>query len=421
VTTFYEIIKIHNPSIPKFVTMREHIPPDFRVTGFLAAGIPAGIKKNQERDLALLYSQVPAAAAGVFTTNRVKAAPVLLSREQIKSGSARAVLINSGSANACTGRRGLLDARRLSRLVGSSLKIDPVNVLLASTGVIGQPLPMLAIEENLPLLVSSLSTGGLGDAARAIMTTDTFPKAAIVRGRVNGQKIVLAGLAKGAGMINPKMATLLSFVLTDAFISPRVLQKSLKEGNEESFNRVTVDGDTSTNDTLLILANGQAGNREIMVGTPGYKKFSALLHDLLFTLAKMIARDGEGATKLVEIAVERARTASEAERVARAVANSPLVKTAFFGEDANWGRILCAAGYSGAPIDPDRIDVFFDDVEIVHRGLGTGPEKEGQATSVMAKREYKVRLNLHRGTKSASVFTTDFSCDYVKINASYRS
>jgi len=315
----------------------------------------------------------------------------------------------------------LLDARRLSRLVGSSLKIDPVNVLLASTGVIGQPLPMLAIEENLPLLVSSLSTGGLGDAARAIMTTDTFPKAAIVRSRVNGQKIVLAGLAKGAGMINPKMATLLSFVLTDAFISPRMLQKSLRDGNEESFNRLTVDGDTSTNDTLLILANGQAGNREIMVGTPGYKKFSALLHDLLFTLAKMIARDGEGATKLVEIAVERARTASEAERVARAVANSPLVKTAFFGEDANWGRILCAAGYSGVPIDPDRIDVFFDDVEIVHRGLGTGPEKEGQATSVMAKREYKVRLNLHRGTKSASVFTTDFSCDYVKINASYRS
>jgi glutamate N-acetyltransferase/amino-acid N-acetyltransferase len=177
----------------------------------------------------------------------------------------------------------------------------------------------------------------------------------------------------------------------------------------------------STNDTLLILANGEAGNRKIIFGTPGYKKFSALLRDLLFTLAMMVARDGEGATKLVEIAVERARTVSEAERVARAVANSPLVKTAFFGEDANWGRILCAAGYSGAPIDPDRIDVFFDDVEIVHQGLATGPKKEGRATSVMTKREFKVRLNLHRGTERASVFTTDFSCDYVKINAAYRS
>jgi len=401
--------------------MSEHIPPDFHVAGFLAAGISAGIKKNLEKDLVLLYSEVPAAAAGVFTTNRVKAAPVLISRERVRRGSTRAVLINSGSANACTGRRGLLDARRLSKLIASFLKVDPQSVLLASTGVIGRPLPMAAIEKILPDLVASLSAGGLGEAARAIMTTDTFPKAAVTRGRVNGQEITIAGIAKGAGMINPKMATLLSFVLTDASISPRALQESLKDGVQKSFNRITVDGDTSTNDTLLILANGQAGNREIASYSPGYKKFSALLHELLFTLAKMIVRDGEGATKLVEIVVAGALTTSEAHRVARAIAYSPLIKTAFFGEDANWGRILCAVGNSGIPINSEKIDVFFDDVDIVRRGQSTGQEKEDRATSVMKKREYTVRVNLHRGKKSSSVFTTDFSYDYVKINASYRS
>lgn len=401
--------------------MSEHIPADFQVPGFLAAGISAGLKKNQERDLALLYSEVPAVAAGVFTTNRVKAVPVLLSMERIKSGTARAVLVNSGSANACTGWRGLRDGRRLSRLIASFLKIDPASVLLASTGVIGKPLLMPVIEKNLPRLVASLSSTGLGDAARAIMTTDTFPKAALTRSLVNGREITIAGMAKGAGMINPQMATLLSFVLTDALISPQALQRSLKDGAQGSFNRITVDRDTSTNDTLLILANGRARNREILSHTAGYKKFSDLLSEVLFSLAKMIARDGEGATKLVEIAVEGARTTSEAEQVARAVAYSPLVKTAFFGEDANWGRILCAAGYSGMAINPDKIDIFFDDVDIVRRGQGTGLEKEERATWVMKKREYKIRLNLHRGRQRASVFTTDFSYDYVKINASYRS
>jgi glutamate N-acetyltransferase/amino-acid N-acetyltransferase len=401
--------------------MSEHIPPDFQVPGFRAAGISADIKKTQKKDFALIYSEVPAAAAGVFTTNRVKAAPVLLSMERIKSGSARAVLMNSGCANACTGRGGLLDARRLSRLVASLLKVDPESVLLASTGVIGKPLPMPAMGKNLPRLVDSLSTEGLGEAARAIMTTDTFPKAVITRGYVNGQEITIAGIAKGAGMINPQMATLLSFVLTDAAIALRALRQSLKDGAQGSFNRITVDGDTSTNDTLLILANGQARNREILSNTAGYKKFSHLLHELLFSLAKMIVRDGEGATKLVEITVEGAGTISEAEQVARAVAYSPLVKTAFFGEDANWGRILCAAGYSGVSLNPDRVDIYFDEVDIVRRGQGTGPEKEERATAVMKKREFKVRINLHRGIKNTSLFTTDFSYDYVRINAAYRS
>jgi len=401
--------------------MTEHIPPDFRVPGFLAAGLAAGIKKTQVKDFALLYSEVPAAAAGVFTTNRVKAAPVLLSRERVKSGKGRAILVNSGCANACTGQKGIRDGQRLSRRIASSLKIDPQEVLLASTGVIGKVLPLEVMEKSIPSLVASLSSEGLADAALAIMTTDTKPKAALVRDRVNGKEVTLAGIAKGAGMISPKMATLLVFVLTDAAISAGALRKALKEGVQGSFNRITVDGDTSTNDTLLILANGRAGNGRIQPATPGFRKFSALLHDLLLALAKKTVADGEGVTKVVRILVERARTASEAEKVARAVANSPLVKTAFFGEDANWGRILCAAGYSGAPIDAEKVDIFFDHVQVVRKGQGAGPEKEEPATAVMKKGEYTVRLDLHRGAKRAFLLTTDFSFDYVKINASYRS
>jgi glutamate N-acetyltransferase/amino-acid N-acetyltransferase len=401
--------------------MNEDIPTDFRVPGFLAVGLAAGIKKTQVKDFALLYSQVPAAAAGVFTTNRVKAAPVLLCRERVKSGKGRAILVNSGCANACTGQRGIRDGQRLSRQIASALKIDPREVFLASTGVIGKPLPLETMEKRIPLLVASLSSGGLADAALAIMTTDTKPKAAVVRGRVNGKEVTLAGIAKGAGMISPKMATLLVFVLTDAAISAGALRKALKEGVQESFNRITVDGDMSTNDTLLILANGKAGNGRVLPGRPGFKTFSILLRDLLLALAKKTVADGEGVTKVVRVLVERARTASEAEKVARAVANSPLVKTAFFGEDANWGRILCAAGYSGAPIDPEKVDIFFDNVQVVRKGQGAGPEKEEPATAVMKKGEYTVRLDLHRGAKKAFLYTTDFSFDYVKINASYRS
>ncbi len=401
--------------------MNEHIPPDFRVPGFLFSSIPAGIKKDQVKDLALIYSQFPAVAAGAFTTNRTKSAPVLLSRERIKSGKARAVLVNSGNANACTGKRGLADGRRLSRLLAEGLQLKPEEVLLASTGVIGRPMPMEKIESNLPHLIASLSPEVFGDVARTIMTTDTFPKAVLKRQIIQGKEITLGGIAKGAGMISPKMATMLSFVLTDAVISPPALRRSLKMGVQESFNRVTVDGDMSTSDTLFILANGQAGNRPFLPGTPGHRQFSKLLHETLFSLAKMVVRDGEGATKLVKIIVEKARTQEDAERVARAVANSPLVKTAFFGEDANWGRILCAAGYSGAPINPEKVDIFFDDVEIAHRGQMTGLRKEEEATEVMKKNEYTVRLNLHQGVKSTFLFTTDFSYDYVKINASYRT
>jgi glutamate N-acetyltransferase / amino-acid N-acetyltransferase len=403
------------------VIMANYIPSNFFVPGFKAAGISAGIKKVQAKDFGLLYSETPAVAAGVFTLNRVKAAPVLISKERLKSGRAQAILVNSGSANACTGRRGLEDGRRLSRLLAAALKTSPENILLASTGVIGKPLPMAQMESNLPILVSSLSPMGMEEAAKAIMTTDTFPKAAIIRSRMNGKEVTLAGIAKGAGMIAPHMATLLSFVLTDVAISPPALRRALKDGVEESFNRITVDGDTSTNDTLLVLANGKSGIQPLKEGTPGFKHFSSLLSEILLTLAKMIARDGEGATKLVEVIVENARTKGEAQIAARAIAESPLVKTAFFGTDANWGRIICAAGYSGAAFDPDKVDIFFDQVDIARRGQSTGLAKEELATAVMKKNAYTVRVNLHQGKASASIFTTDFSLDYVKINASYRS
>ncbi len=402
--------------------MKRHIPKDFRVPGFLAAGISAGIKKKKgEKDLALLHSEGPARAAGVFTTNRVKAAPVVVSMEHIRTGSAQSILINSGCANACTGNRGIAHARRLSERIASSLNLAPEKILLASTGVIGQPLPLPRVEKKLPSLIASLSPQGLGEAAKAIMTTDTFPKAAILKERVNGKKITLAGIAKGAGMIAPHMATLLSFVLTDALVSRRALRLALLEATKASFNRITVDGDMSTNDTLLILANGRAENREISPATPAHRKFTSLLQEILLELAKMIVRDGEGATKLVRIQVEGARTPSEAEKVARSVANSPLVKTAFFGEDANWGRILCAAGYSGASITPGKVNIFFDHVQIVHQGLGKGPGSERQATAVMRQKEFTVRIRLNRGSHRASLYTCDFSYDYVRINAAYRS
>ena len=280
---------------------------------------------------------------------------------------------------------------------------------------------MDVMEKGIPHLVSSLSPDGLGDAARAIMTTDTVAKAVIARGKVNGKEITVAGMAKGAGMISPRMATLLVFVLTDAAISPGALRKALRQGVEGSFNRVTVDGDMSTNDTLLALASGKAGNREITPLSSGFRDFSFLLNDLLFNLARKVAADGEGATKLVKIMVEKARTSAEAEKVARAVANSPLVKTAFFGRRRQLGPNPLRRRVLGADIDPGKVDIYFDDVNIVRGGLGTGPEREDQATSVMKKREYTVRIDLHRGTKSTFLLTTDFSIEYVKINASYRS
>jgi glutamate N-acetyltransferase / amino-acid N-acetyltransferase len=394
---------------------------DFRINGFLFSGISAGIKKDGRRDLGLIYSEVPSQVAGLFTTNAVKAAPVLLDMERVKGGLCQAVIVNSGNANACTGRQGLTDARKVSSFVAKGMNIDEKKVLVSSTGVIGSPLPVGTIAEGIPSLIEGLSPDGWMNTVEAIMTTDTFPKVEVETCRIQGKRVKLCGMVKGAGMIRPDMATMLSFLVTDACITAPVLQSMLKQAAEESFNRVTVDGETSTNDTVLLLANGRADHPAIRrMGREG-EIFQKMLAEVCLELAKAVVKDGEGATKFIEILVKRGRDREDAKKVAYAIAHSPLVKTAFFGEDANWGRILCALGHSGARIDPNRIDVFFDRIPIVKGGRGTGSRLEEEAGRVIKKKSFRVAVDLHQGKGEFSVFTTDLTIDYVKINASYRS
>jgi glutamate N-acetyltransferase / amino-acid N-acetyltransferase len=396
-------------------------PLDFQVSGFSFSGVSAGIKKDGNRDLGLIYSEIPAQAAGLFTTNAVKAAPVLLDLERIKGGLCQAVVINSGNANACTGTQGLKDARKAGALIASHLGIDERLVLVASTGVIGSPLPMKKFEEGIPALTESLSSEGWMRTVEAIMTTDTFPKVAVATCRIKKKKIKLCGMVKGAGMIRPDMATLLSFLVTDAHIKAPVLQGMLREAAEVSYNRITVDGEMSTNDTVLLLANGRAENPSIDRMDRDAKVFQAMLSEVCRGLAMSVVKDGEGVTKFIEVLVKGGRDQEEVKKAAYAVAHSPLVKTAFFGEDANWGRILCALGHSGAQVDPDKIDVFFDKTPIVKRGMGVGGKLEERAGQILKRKSFKVTIDLHQGKSQVSVFTTDLSLEYVKINASYRS
>lgn len=394
---------------------------DFRVQGFLFSGIAAGIKKNGKRDLGLVCSEVPARVAGLFTTNAVKAAPVLLDRARMKRGLCQAVIVNSGNANACTGSRGLADAKRLTSFVAKQLGIDEGLVFSCSTGVIGNPLPMNRIEEGIPELVNRLSPEGWMSAVEAIMTTDTFPKVEVATCRIKGKQVKLCGMVKGAGMIRPNVATMLSFLVTDACIQAPLLQRMLEEAAEASYNRITVDGETSTNDTVLLLANGKAGHPLLSRMDRDGKVFQSMLSKVCRGLAEGVVKDGEGATKFVEILIRGARNRDEAKQAGYAVAHSPLVKTAFFGEDANWGRILCALGYSGAHIDPNRIDVFFDKAPIVRNGVGVGFPLEERAGKILKNKSFKVTVDLHQGKSEFSVLTSDLSIDYVKINASYRS
>jgi glutamate N-acetyltransferase/amino-acid N-acetyltransferase len=389
--------------------------------GFTFAAVEAAIKKPGRLDLALIFSEVPAAVAAVFTTNRVKAAPVLLCQERVRSGSCQALVVNSGNANACTGRQGMDDALATSRVVAEGLGIPDEAVLVASTGVIGQPLPMARLLAGVPRLVEGLSSGTLEDLSRAIMTTDTFPKLEVRQGRAGGREYTVAGVAKGAGMIMPNMATMLAFLVTDAAVEPAFLEKLFRTGVNASFNAITVDGDTSTNDTALIMANGQAGNPPIAEGSPEAAEFAVLLHEVLLSLARQIVKDGEGATKFVEVCVTGAGSDADAKKAAMAIATSSLVKTAFFGEDANWGRILAAVGYSGAALDPDRVEICFDDVPMVKGGVFVGGAAEARGTAVLKKKEFSVRVHLNLGEGRATVYTTDLSYDYVKINADYRT
>ena len=396
-------------------------PLDFKVQGFLFSGVSAGIKKDGKRDLGLIYSEVPAQVAGLFTTNAVKAAPVQLDMERMKRGLCQAIVVNSGNANACTGRQGLADAKRISSFVASRLGIDQRLVFPASTGVIGNPLPMKKIEKGISNLTAQLSPGGWMGAVEAIMTTDTFPKVEVATCRIKGKQVKLCGMVKGAGMIRPHLATMLSFLVTDANIKAPLLQRMLEKAAEASYNRITVDGETSTNDTVLLLANGKGGHPILNRMDRNGEVFQSMLSRVCRSLAESVVKDGEGATKFVEILIRGGRNMKEAKQAAYTVAHSPLVKTAFFGQDANWGRILCAFGYSGVHIDPNKVDVFFDKTPIVRNGIGVGSSLEERAGQILKNKCFKVTVDLHQGKSEFSVLTSDLSIDYVKINASYRS
>lgn len=389
------------------------------VKGFRAGAVAAGLKKTGDLDLGMIYSSVPAAAAGVFTTNRVQAAPVVLCRERIRSGLCQAIIANSGSANCCTGEKGMADAEATARAAARSLGISGDSVLVASTGVIGAPLAMDCIDSAVPLLAGSLSGDGWPDFARSVMTTDTVPKTATRHVSVGGKSCSIMAVAKGAGMIRPDMATMLCFVCTDAAVEQGMLSQMLRAACDTSFNRITIDGDTSTNDTVLLLANGRSGAR--IETRPDAERFQKALNELLGELARMIVKDGEGATKLVEVAVTGAKTAFDARKVADAVAESSLVKTALFGEDANWGRIMAAAGRSGAELDPDRVCIWFDSVQMVADGRAVSPDAETRAAEIIRQQEFSITIDLQLGDGAASVLTCDFSVEYVRINADYRS
>ena len=387
--------------------------------GFSFSGVVSGLKKNGNNDLGLIYSEVPAAVAGVFTKNRVQAAPVLLDKKRIKKGCCRAVIANSGSANCCTGEQGMKDAVAEAKLAADALDIPEEMVLVASTGVIGKPLAVEKIGSAVPALVKSLSPGGINDFAQAVMTTDTVPKIVSKKGKIGVSGFNITGVAKGAGMICPDMATMLCFVCTDAKASSGYLQNVLSASVEKSFNRITIDGDTSTNDTILVMANGMSG--AVVKSRAEKECFQRVLDEVLMELARMVVKDGEGATKLADIVVKGAKNGKDAERIAKTIANSNLFKTALFGEDANWGRIFAAAGRSGAEFDPGRTDIFFDDVLMVKNGMGCGDAAEKKATKVLKKPEFEITVDLKKGKGKASVLTCDFSIDYVKINADYRS
>ncbi len=397
-----------------------------KIPGFLASAVPAGIKYQNRLDLGLILSCVPAVIAGVFTTNAVKAAPVIAGIERIAHGPsyARAIVVNSGNANACTGDQGMKDVETTARHVAQSLGMEPKDVLVSSTGVIGRPLPMERIEAAVPGLVAGLSEDGLERVAQAILTTDLVTKTAIRQIRILGTRVTIGGIAKGSGMIAPSMcpphATMLAFLMTDAALDPAWAQAALARTVDATFNRIIVDGDTSTNDTVLLLANGMAGNHPLAGDADG-KPFEQALHDVCAELARKIVEDGEGATKCVSVFVTGARTDESADAIARAIATSPLVKTAFFGEDPNWGRILAAAGRTETDLDQTRISLSIEDIPIVSQGIGLGDGQEALAKTAMAKRAFAVKIDLGLGAGSAQIVTCDLSADYVRINADYRT
>ena len=390
---------------------------------YQAAAISAGIKPGStKKDLAILFSESPSLAAALFTRNRVAAAPVLISRKLLADGRGRvrALIVNSGNANACTGRRGIRDAERMAMLTAEVLKIPSGSALVASTGVIGLPLPMDRITHGIPAVVTKLSNQGGADFSEAILTTDTRKKSCVVQCSIAGRRVTIAGAAKGAGMIQPRLATMLAFATTDASLSLPLLKKALRHAAEVSFNRVTVDGDTSTNDSLFLLANGASGTRAISTEDRSFDLFRQGLIHVCTSLARQVAQDGEGASKFVTVNVRNGRTVRECEQIARTIANSPLVKTAIAGADANWGRIICAAGYSGVSFDPERLNIVLNGLQVCRHGQPTGFD-EGRAKQLLQEREVQIVVSLGRGRQSATVWTCDLTEDYIRINALYRT
>jgi len=392
---------------------------DYTVQGFKAAAVVAGLKKGDALDMALIVSDREAAAAGIFTTNKVRAAPVILSERHLENGKARAIIANAGNANACTGEAGLIDARRTAELVGQGLGISPEDVLVASTGVIGEQLDMDLIAGAIPGLTKALDPDAVPLAAQAIMTTDSFPKISTFEGRAGGHTYRITGIAKGAGMIMPDMATMLCFILSDIGINSDDLKNALLSSVETTFNRISVDGDTSTNDTVLAMANGLAGNEKLK--GEDYDIFAEGLRNIMWDLARMIVRDGEGATKLVSVEVKNAFSPLDALRAARTVANSSLVKTALYGQDPNWGRVMAALGRAEIEMREDHVDIWIDDVQIVAKGLGRGAEAEKLAAEIMTRNEFSLTIDLNEGGYHDRMLTCDLTHEYVTINADYRT
>jgi glutamate N-acetyltransferase/amino-acid N-acetyltransferase len=389
------------------------------VPGILASGLAAGIKASGKKDLALIYSSAPARAAAVFTQNQVKGAPVVVSQEHVRGGIAQAILASSGCANVCTGEQGLEDAREMTRTVGELLHVSAQHVLIAATGVIGQRLPMDKIRAALPKLVKGLSPQGGRHAAEAILTTDTVPKEAALRLEVAGRPVTIGGVAKGVAMLEPHLATMFCFVATDAMAAADALGSALRRAVDRSFNRITVDGDQSTSDTVALLANGLAENAPLERGARGLRQFARGLEALTARLARLLVEDAEGGTKLVEIRLRGARTRREAERAARSVANSPLVKTALNGADPNWGRIMMALGKSPARVVGERVSISIGDEVLVERGAARPEASLDRIREVMGRREYAITVDLGLGRGEDHVWTCDFSEEYVRLNSKY--
>ena len=400
--------------------MPRQVNPPSGVPGFRFAGLACGIKESGRKDLALIVSERPAAAAAVFTKNRIKSPTVVSGRERVARGLIQAVVANSGNANACTGPGGLGDSEAMCAEAARNLGIDARHVLPSSTGIIGVRLPMDKINRGIAAAAAALSPGSLQDAAEAIMTTDNGPKIAAATCRIGGHTVHVAGIAKGAGMIAPNMATMLCYVLTDAAIAPAALRPMVRRATDATFHAITVDGDTSTNDTVLCMANGVAGNPRISRGGEGEEALERALTRVMKELALKVVADGEGTKKLVEIRVDGARTVGEAGKVAFTVANSKLVKTAFFGEDPNVGRFMMAIGNAGVPVVEETIDVALGGVKVVRRGVAVGT-REAAAAKVMQRPSFTVRISLGMGEARTSVWTSDLGHEYVRINSDYRT